>query len=91
MGNPWPFWLKLSSASRTHVFMYTRIVHSAAPRNDRYMAAERGSDYAGTKNNAFVFLKPLAVTDKMKEVVRETFEKNGIKILKEGEIKSDRH
>ena len=40
------------------------------------------------KNSAFVFLKPLAVTDKMKEVVKETFEKKGIKILKEGEIKA---
>ncbi len=43
---------------------------------------------AMVKNSAFVFLKPLAVTDKMKEVVKETFEKKGIKILKEGEIKA---
>jgi len=38
------------------------------------------------KNSAFVFLKPLAVTDKMKETVKEVFEKRGISILKEGQI-----
>lgn len=38
------------------------------------------------KNCAFVFLKPSAVTDKMKEMVKETFEKKGIKIVKEGSI-----
>merc|ERR1719191_2022967 len=37
-------------------------------------------------NSAFVFLKPAAVTDKMKELVKETFEKKGIKIEKEGSI-----
>lgn len=39
-------------------------------------------------NSAFVFLKPLAVTDKMKEMVKETFEKKGIKIVKEGKIEA---
>jgi len=38
------------------------------------------------KNSAFVFLKPAAVNDKMKELVKETFEKKGIKIEKEGSI-----
>jgi len=38
------------------------------------------------KNSAFVFLKPSAVTDKMKELVKDTFEKKGIKIEKEGLI-----
>jgi nucleoside diphosphate kinase len=37
-------------------------------------------------NSAFVFLKPAAVTDKMKDLVKDTFEKKGIKILKEGSI-----
>merc|ERR1719265_1247271 len=37
-------------------------------------------------NCAFVFLKPLAVTDKMKELAKETLEKNNIKIVKEGKI-----
>merc|ERR1719265_1077630 len=37
-------------------------------------------------NCAFVFLKPLAVTDKMKELAKETLEKNNIKIVKEGRI-----
>merc|ERR1719380_587079 len=37
-------------------------------------------------NSAFVFLKPAAVTDKMKELVKETFEKKGLKVLKEGSI-----
>merc|ERR1719218_385437 len=40
-------------------------------------------------NSAFVFLKPAAVTDKMKELVTATFEKKGIKVLKEGEIKGE--
>jgi nucleoside diphosphate kinase len=38
------------------------------------------------KNSAFVFLKPLAVTEKMKELVKETFEKKSIKVVKEGSI-----
>jgi len=37
-------------------------------------------------NSAFVFLKPLAVTDKMKELVKKTFEEKSIKIVKEGRI-----
>nr|ABO47885.1 hypothetical protein Tb10.6k15.3460 [Alexandrium fundyense] len=41
------------------------------------------------KNTAFVFLKPSAVTDKMKEMVKETFEKKGIKIVKEGAIEAE--
>jgi len=40
-------------------------------------------------NSAFVFLKPAAVTDKMKELVKDTFEKKGIKVLKEGSIEAD--
>merc|ERR1719262_1115653 len=40
-------------------------------------------------NSAFVFLKPAAVTDKMKELMTVTFEKKGLKVLKEGEIKAD--
>merc|ERR1719262_2161128 len=39
-------------------------------------------------NSAFVFLKPAAVTDKMKELVTKTFEDKGIKILKEGSIEA---
>jgi len=38
------------------------------------------------KNSAFVFLKPAAVTDKMKELVKETFDKKGLKLIKEGSI-----
>jgi len=38
------------------------------------------------KNAAFVFLKPAAVNDKMKAMVKETLEKKDIKILKEGSI-----
>jgi len=37
-------------------------------------------------NSALVFLKPSAVTDKMKEMVANTFKKKGIKIVKEGSI-----
>merc|ERR1719272_813716 len=40
-------------------------------------------------NSAFVFLKPAAVTDKMKELMLATFEKKGLKVLKEGEILAD--
>merc|ERR1719380_530851 len=40
-------------------------------------------------NSAFVFLKPAAVTDKMKELVKETFEKKGVKVLKEGSIEAE--
>eukprot|EP00440_Ansanella_granifera_P022980 gb/GFBE01024959.1/.p1 GENE.gb/GFBE01024959.1/~~gb/GFBE01024959.1/.p1 ORF type:complete len:432 (+),score=164.41 gb/GFBE01024959.1/:1-1296(+) len=38
------------------------------------------------KNVAFAFIKPAAVTDKMKDLVKETFENKGLKILKEGSI-----
>lgn len=38
------------------------------------------------KNAAFVFLKPAAVTDKMKEFVKETFETKGLKLITEGSI-----
>jgi nucleoside diphosphate kinase len=40
-------------------------------------------------NSAFVFLKPAAVTDKMKELVKDIFEKKGIKVLKEGTIPAE--
>merc|ERR1719379_977679 len=40
----------------------------------------------GPKNSAFVFLKPAAVTDKMKELVKSTLEAKGLKVLKEGSI-----
>jgi len=40
------------------------------------------------KNIAFCFLKPSAVTDKMKEMAKDTFEKKGIKIVKEGSIEA---
>jgi nucleoside diphosphate kinase len=40
----------------------------------------------GPKNAAFVFLKPAAVTDKMKELTKSTLEAKGLKILKEGQI-----
>eukprot|EP00928_Gymnodinium_smaydae_P055171 TRINITY_DN38766_c0_g1_i1.p1 TRINITY_DN38766_c0_g1~~TRINITY_DN38766_c0_g1_i1.p1 ORF type:complete len:435 (-),score=120.29 TRINITY_DN38766_c0_g1_i1:52-1356(-) len=36
------------------------------------------------KNIAFVFIKPHAVTDKVKELVKETLEKKGFEIRKEG-------
>merc|ERR1719265_1109379 len=39
-------------------------------------------------NSAFVFLKPAAVTDKMKELVKGTLEKKGIRIVKEGSIEA---
>merc|ERR1719265_2602120 len=42
----------------------------------------------GPKNAAFVFLKPAAVTDKMKDLVKSTLEKKGLKILKEGSIEA---
>merc|ERR1740138_597726 len=41
------------------------------------------------KNSAFVFIKPHAVTDKAKELVKAGLEANDIKILKQGTIKGD--
>merc|ERR1719261_586798 len=41
------------------------------------------------KNAAFVFIKPHAVTDKVKELAKAGLEKHGIKILKEGSIKGE--
>jgi len=41
------------------------------------------------KNSAFVFIKPHAVTDKVKELAKSGLEKFGLKILKEGSIKGE--
>merc|ERR1711920_514582 len=41
------------------------------------------------KNSAFVFIKPHAVTDKVKELAKAGLEKHGIKILKQGKIKGE--
>merc|ERR1740121_3569320 len=41
------------------------------------------------KNSAFVFIKPHAVTDKVKELAKAGLEKHGIKIVKEGSIKAE--
>lgn len=40
-------------------------------------------------NNAYVFIKPHANTEKTKELVAKTFADKGIKILEEGEIKAE--
>merc|ERR1712139_297148 len=40
-------------------------------------------------NSAFVFIKPHAVTDKVKEPTGNVLTKNNIKILEQGEIKSE--
>jgi len=40
-------------------------------------------------NSAFVFIKPHAVTDKVKELVKAGLEAKGLKILKEGSIKGE--
>merc|ERR1719471_746935 len=41
------------------------------------------------RNSAFVFIKPHAVTDKVKDLVKEVFEKNDIAIKKEGELEAE--
>jgi hypothetical protein len=41
------------------------------------------------KNSAFVFIKPHAVTDKVKDLVKETFEKQEITITKEGSLDAE--
>merc|ERR1711939_702108 len=41
------------------------------------------------KNSAFVFIKPHAVTDKVKDLVKETLTARGIKISSEGSIDAD--
>lgn len=40
------------------------------------------------RNCAFVFIKPHAVTDKVKDLVKEVFEKNDITIKKEGSLEA---
>jgi len=41
------------------------------------------------RNSAFVFIKPHAVTDNVKDLVKETLEKNDISIKKEGSLQSE--
>merc|ERR1719491_1846125 len=41
------------------------------------------------KNAAFVFIKPHAVTDKVKELAKAGLQKHNLKILKEGSIKAE--
>merc|ERR1719327_1382618 len=41
------------------------------------------------QNSAFVFIKPHAVTDKVKELVKAGLEAKDIKILKQGSIKGE--
>jgi len=41
------------------------------------------------RNSAFVFIKPHALTDKVKDLVKETFEKKEITIKKEGPIEAE--
>eukprot|EP00411_Alexandrium_monilatum_P021710 CAMPEP_0175208750 /NCGR_PEP_ID=MMETSP0093-20121207/13780_1 /TAXON_ID=311494 /ORGANISM="Alexandrium monilatum, Strain CCMP3105" /LENGTH=405 /DNA_ID=CAMNT_0016501937 /DNA_START=103 /DNA_END=1320 /DNA_ORIENTATION=- len=41
------------------------------------------------RNSAFVFIKPHALTDKVKDLVKETFEKNEIAIKKEGSLAAE--
>jgi len=45
-------------------------------------------DNSPPANAAFVFIKPAAVTEKMKELVKDTFDKKGIKVVKEGSIEA---
>mmetsp|Transcript_25774 Transcript_25774/g.41670 ORF Transcript_25774/g.41670 Transcript_25774/m.41670 type:complete len:272 (+) Transcript_25774:73-888(+) len=45
---------------------------------------------AGRYNEAFVFVKPHAVTEKVKEIVKEGLEKAGITIKQEGNIAHDK-
>lgn len=40
-------------------------------------------------NSAFVFIKPHAVTEATKALVKATLEANGVRIVKEGDIKSE--
>eukprot|EP01060_Flectonema_neradi_P013434 TRINITY_DN201_c0_g1_i2.p1 TRINITY_DN201_c0_g1~~TRINITY_DN201_c0_g1_i2.p1 ORF type:complete len:432 (+),score=157.60 TRINITY_DN201_c0_g1_i2:55-1350(+) len=44
---------------------------------------------SNAKNQAFVFIKPHAVNDKVKSLVKEGLESKGIKITKEGSIKAE--
>eukprot|EP00929_Paragymnodinium_shiwhaense_P012571 TRINITY_DN1198_c0_g1_i4.p1 TRINITY_DN1198_c0_g1~~TRINITY_DN1198_c0_g1_i4.p1 ORF type:complete len:574 (-),score=231.09 TRINITY_DN1198_c0_g1_i4:222-1943(-) len=41
------------------------------------------------KNSAFMFIKPDAVTDKVKELVEKTLKEKGLKIVKKGNLKSE--
>jgi len=57
------------------------------------LVLQRGLDLAigsnMVRNSAFVFIKPHAVTDKVKDLVKETFENNGITITKEGSMEAE--
>jgi nucleoside diphosphate kinase len=44
---------------------------------------------APTKNRAFVFVKPHAVTDKVNSLVKDTLEARGLKVTSEGELTSE--
>ena len=44
---------------------------------------------ASTTNSAFVFIKPHAVTDKVKALTKKTFETQGIRILSEGSLSGE--
>merc|ERR1712157_67017 len=51
--------------------------------------ALQGMQPIETKNAAFVFVKPHAVTAEVNKMVREGLEAKGLKILKEGDLKSE--
>jgi len=44
---------------------------------------------AQTRNSAFVFIKPHAVTPKVKDLAKSTMEANGLKILQEGSLSGE--
>eukprot|EP00931_Biecheleriopsis_adriatica_P021647 TRINITY_DN140_c0_g1_i3.p1 TRINITY_DN140_c0_g1~~TRINITY_DN140_c0_g1_i3.p1 ORF type:complete len:343 (-),score=85.44 TRINITY_DN140_c0_g1_i3:423-1391(-) len=48
-----------------------------------------GDADANITNSAFVFIKPHAVTDKVKKLARDCLKAKGIKILKEGSLKGE--
>jgi len=50
----------------------------------------KGKDVGPLKNSAFVFIKPHAVTEEVKKLVKEGLEAKGLKILKEGSIKGEK-
>jgi hypothetical protein len=55
-------------------------------------APKVGDDSTGQTslpNSAFVFIKPHAVAEATKALVKATLEANGVKIIKEGDIKSE--
>ena len=60
------------------------VVLWSAPSKFGCLATIKAPNYP--KNECFIFIKPHAVTEKVKELIVKTFEEKGIRIQKEGKL-----